>query len=231
MAVEPRRQCGFRSIGSTYLVSDDPGVRCERMPLPIVSCSRCGSGLKQTRGFQWVPHERLFDGLKGGMKTCKIVDRHCSTCPVCAPRLLANADPTDKVGMMWIGAQHYRTPEAFLEEAARLGVSRRVAVWPKGLVLGRSYVATAHPSALKPRGSTPAKPAVIHLFRVKRMELIVTKAMREEDWVSRLAARGATLVEVPENDPDHRPTAPRMTQRRQTRARLAQTEPKFSLFR
>ena len=40
-------------------------------------------------------------------------------------------------------------------------------------------------------------------FIPRRVELVIVPSMREEDWVQRYERAGVTLVEVPEDDPDH----------------------------
>jgi len=234
MAVEELRGCGTRRVGGTYIVSDPGGSDCERMPLPLVACSHCGEGIKQNRGFRWVPYERIFDGDPSKAKPCGMgIKGHCRTCPVCTPSKLAKGSPLGLVGILWIGARYYPTPEDFLEEASRLGVSRRVAAWPKGLTPGTSWVAMAHPAAQRGPEGEPL-PGIVHVFRPARMELIVTPSIRSEDWVQRAVKQGATLIEVPDNDPDHAPTGKRVSPRRKTIQRLerrAPPPPKFGLLR
>ncbi len=226
MSVEAKRGCGFRKAGGIYLVSDAGGVPCERMPIPLVACSHCGEGIKTTRGWQWVPVPRLFDGLKTPCSNAK----GCKFCPVCTPTLFAKGEPGDRVGLITIGGAFYDSPEVFMEEAKRLGISRRISALPKGFVIGKSWVALAHP-----KGTGGEKPglAVIHLFRPARVELIVTPNMRGEDWVERYVAKGVTLVEVPADDPDHVPS-PKKVGARRAAVEKAKTVPKrehqFSLF-
>lgn len=184
------------------MVSDAGGLSCECLPIQLVACSHCGAGVKQSRGWQWLTVAQLKDS--GTLGKCKKIDKHCPRCPACNPQLFEKAVPADKVGLLWIGGVYY-SPAAFLEEAKRLGVSRRIAAIPKGFVVGSTYVACAHPGAVGAGES--AKPGVFLLWRPKRIELIVTPEMKAEDWVADYVERGVTLVEVPANDPDHAPSA------------------------
>lgn len=51
--------------------------------------------------------------------------------------------------LMWVGASHYATVTSFVREAARLGVSKRVAHLPVGVKLGRSLLFLAHDEAAR----------------------------------------------------------------------------------
>jgi hypothetical protein len=55
--------------------------------------------------------------------------------------------------LLWIGRGHY-SPDAFLKESRELGVSRRIAALPKGLVLGETWVLLAHLDAVPPKDPT-----------------------------------------------------------------------------
>jgi hypothetical protein len=135
---------------------------------------------------------------------------HRRRCAICSGEL-------GRCGLLWVGAAHYSTPGAFTEEAARLGVSKRVGGVPRDLVLGATWVLLAHPAACPRLVSsddaplTPDVPAVqyapgvFHAFRPRRVELILRAS---EDTPARryeLARRGITPVFVPDGDPDHDP--------------------------
>jgi len=196
MAVEPARGCGYRKVGGLYLVSKGLGEPCERLPIPILPCTVCEACLKQTRSFQWVRMSYLVSLAK---RCDANIDGHCGRCPIC----LASPESKEKVGLLWVGKQYYPSAGDFALEADKLGVSRRVSAVPKGFVVGKTWVFVAHPEAI--RVGDLAAPGVFHAFRPERIELLITPAMRDEDWVLDLAKRGVTLVEVPEDDPDHRP--------------------------
>lgn len=241
MAVEAIRGCGFRKVGGLYLVSEGLSEGCERFPIPLRSCGHCGQKVNQTRGFQWAEPDFLF----ANAVPCAPVadDGHLhSKCPVCVPGMLRYADPSDKIGLIWVGKKFY-SPDGWLKEAMMQGASKRVPAIPKGLVIGKSRVMAAHPEghsiqadlfegAPEP-GSEPADrkpgPAVISMFTVKRIELIVTETqMREkEEWLMDLFARGVTPVVVPDNDRDHAPAKAQKTKRAKARAKYERDpEPK-----
>jgi hypothetical protein len=61
-------------------------------------------------------------------------------------------------------------------------------------------------------------PGVFHAFKPKRVELVIVPSMREEAWVAELVEKGVTLVEVPEDDPDHKPVKRKVKSRREAAA-------------
>lgn len=242
MAVEAERGCGFRKAGGLYLVSDGLGEPCERLPVPIVPCPTCGSKIEFSRSFQWVKTEHALAGAKG----CIDDPKHCPRCPVCYPDPnLKQAEPPDRVGLMWVGETFYATPREWNAEAAKLGVSKRIPAVPKELVVGKTWVFVAHLKAIEreceachgaggiatPPGRMVCEtckgdgklytPAVFHAFRPLRVELIVTPSMKKQRWVKDLEKKhGADLklVEVPEDDPDHLPVKKDRRSRREKAA-------------
>lgn len=243
MAVEKKRLCGYRAVGATYLVADDDqaGQACERLPIPIHECPQCGAGIKQTRGVQWIDLS-LLDQLA---PSCRCSDlfgthphAHCAVCWLCKSDPSA-LEPEGKVALLWVGEQFYPTAESWLEEAKRQGISRRIAALPRGFIPGKTFVAVAHPRAIERTITVSAEneegervmheekkyqPAVIHLFRPERFELIVTPSLRNQNWVKELEAKGAVLVEVPENDPDHAPRSYKKSERKRALERLVERQ-------
>lgn len=145
MAVEPRRGCGFRKIGGLYLVAGGLGAPCDRMPFPLDRCRTCGGGIKFTRGHTWLQPD-FFQRH----------DAHECTdgrqCPVCR-----NCEDFGPHLLLWVGRGHY-SPESYLDESHRLGVSRRLSALPKGLVVGETWVLLAHPDAVPPKTGEDGKP-------------------------------------------------------------------------
>lgn len=144
MSVEARRGCGYRKVNGLYLVAGGLGAPCDRLPFPLDRCRTCGGGVKFTRGHTWLqpdffsPHEGLEDA-PGSL---------CSdegSCPVCR-----NREDFGPHLLLWVGRGHY-SPESYLDESRRLGVSRRLSALPKGLVVGETWVLLAHPDAVPPR--------------------------------------------------------------------------------
>lgn len=210
MAVEPRRGCGFRKVGGLYLVGSGNGLPCDRLPLPLDVCPVCSHGFKQSRGWTWVD----LAGLVGGLHL------NCSDsfpCPLCMDT--ANMG---RAGLLWIGAQFYKSPRAFLTEANELGISRRIATIPRGFVLGETWVMFAHAAALPCGGcggvgiresercdgcaGSGARAGIFYLWQPRAIETLLPESARDSETARELAARGITIVYVPDNDPDHQGT-------------------------
>lgn len=118
MACEPRRHCGFRKCGGLYLVGDLSGaVPVEYLPTCI--------DYPFTRAATWAEPKRLLQGVPEGKTTAKEQER---------------------ILLMWVGSAHY-TPESFMEEAGRMGVSKRISAIPEDAKKG-DVVALAHPAAM-----------------------------------------------------------------------------------
>lgn len=236
MAVESARGCGFRRAGGIYLVAGGMGEPCERLPVLLECCSACGSGIKQTRSMRWMKPEILLNAAKA----CDFNPGHCTRCVVCQPVLLErSAVPKDKVALLWIGEQHYKTPQDWTREAMHMGVSRRIASIPKELVVGKSYVFVAHPKAVavptkvKKEGDLVEheeivmKPGIFHAFVPHAIEVVVTPSMKKEKWVNEMVEKhNVKLVEVPEDDPDHAPNVGKKSARKRSMERAAKKSKK-----
>lgn len=232
MAVEAERGCGYRKAGGIYIVGGGPGEPCDRLPIPIDCCPTCNGGMKQHRGFEWL----LASYVEARSKPCLALEGHCARCPICNTKVLAaTADPGDKFGLMWVGGQFYPSYTDWLDEARKLGISKRIAAVPKGFVPGKTYILVAHPKVIE-RAQDKGEllsgdasklekvwiPGVFHGFRSTKLEVIVTPSMKDEEWVKDLQAKhGATLVEVPENDPDHAPRASKKSARKESMDKAA----------
>jgi hypothetical protein len=150
MAVEPKRGCGYRKEGGLYLVGGGLSSSCDRLPYRLDRCRTCGGGVKFTRGHTWLEPDFFTEHNHVGTPGVDHFVGCCdeSPCPVChnrydfGPHLL-----------LWIGRGHY-SPDAFLKESRELGVSRRIAALPKGLVLGETWVLLAHLDAVPPKDPT-----------------------------------------------------------------------------
>lgn len=118
MSVEPRRGCGFRKAGGLYIVGDVVAREVDYLPFCIP--------FNQTRSLQWVTTDLL-------LATCR--DRGES---------IFRAHP--RLALCFVGAKHYSVA-SFVEEAAKQGVSRRVASIPKDLKPG-DPIALAHPACI-----------------------------------------------------------------------------------
>lgn len=216
MAVEPKRGCGYRKIGGTYLVGDPGGFPCDRLPIILTSCPVCGNGFKQARGFTWIDVDKLVGGIH----------RNCQDefpCPLCM-----DTSKLGKAGLLWIGEQFYRTPKAFDDEARILGISRRIAAVPRNFKVGETWVLLAHPKTTNCKECCgngfvgqgidgPEPPikcetchgtgkiaAIFKVWRPKRVEKILPESARGSQEAKDLVERGITPVFMPDDDPDHR---------------------------
>jgi hypothetical protein len=139
MAQETIRGCGYRHVGALYLCGDYISVPCDRLPYPLDICPTCGGGIKVSRGFTKINPLRLFSYHQ----PCKDKIRPCFVC-----------DPQDEEAfIMGVGEKYYKTPDDFMAEAHRLGVSKCIPFIPKELELGKTIVYLAHPKACQVKES------------------------------------------------------------------------------
>ena len=149
MASEARRGCGYRRIGGTYLAADPGGFPCGMMPFELTPCPLCEYRPAFTRGLQRVTPKVLHHGQSGCLMGLRegLVPDPCLVCP------FGKMMEQETAGLIWIGDRFY-SPGAFQQEAATLGVSRRIP-WPvpKWFTLGQTWVLCAHMAVLdKPCG-------------------------------------------------------------------------------
>lgn len=121
MAVELRRGCGYRKAGGLYVRGDLSGaIPAEFLPFCI--------DYPFSRGMTWAQSERLFT--------------------TCGDEKAGGYRQFGRLGLLWIGEQHYKTPADFSKEAIEQGVSRRVAFLPKDMKPG-DPIAAAHLRAVR----------------------------------------------------------------------------------
>lgn len=233
MAVEARRGCGFRKIGGLYLVSSGLSEPCGKLPIELHVCPTCHAGIKQTRAWTWVkPRVLLADtycqkqvldeliaaGTGGEIDFRKLGADPCRHCPLAADNLPETA------GLIWIGEQFYPTAEHFMQEAKKLGVSRRISKVPRNFKLGETWVLVAHPKAVLRMPKTPeeeqeaieqtditgricnylTRKGIITMFKPRAVEKIITESQsKDAAEMEKLAAKGITPVIVPDDDRDH----------------------------
>lgn len=215
MAVEPKRLCGWRRIGGLYLCGEYIHVACDRLPLPLTTCPVCGQGVKVSRGFTEINAYRLWGPH----------DQHCvdrlRPCHVCDPQ-------NQPAYIMLVGAGNYKTPENFLDEAQRMGISKRIPFAPKGLELGKTVVYLAHPQAVEVKQqvalqqalsiveqSETKQPRLLETERIerglgifcafipKRVEKLIWKSQATPEELEKLEKRGITPVIIKDGDLDH----------------------------
>lgn len=152
ISTEARRGCGYRkpSAGGVgiYLMGPALNAPCGRMPFELKSCRTCGEGIKPRRGWGWIEPRALFGPAPehpisyGLGAECAHYPDLCRGCP------MGLAIPEGRHGLIWIGEAHYPTPEDFLLEAQRMGLSRKIGALPKGFKLGETVVYLAHRKAV-----------------------------------------------------------------------------------
>lgn len=202
MSVEPKRGCGYRKIGGTYLVSDGAGYPCDRLPILLDICPCCGHGIKQSRGWTWVDVGLLVNGPH---EECRCIPN----CIVCH-----HTEDMGKAGLLWIGERFYKTPADFTREGVAMGFSRRIAAIPRGFKVGETWILLAHPKAILGAEEVKngdglftqkevMKPGIFLVWRPTRIEKILPESLRGSPEVADLVERGITPVYVPDNDKDH----------------------------
>ncbi len=213
ISTEARRGCGYRkpSAGGVgiYLVGPAFDAPCGRMPFELRSCPTCGEGIKPRRGWGWITPRELFGGPVLGPCDPHAADalqrRICQSCP------LGGAIPEGRHGLIWIGEAHYPTPEGFLLEARRMGLSRKIGALPKGFKLGETVVYLAHRKAVAPAagyvGSDDAdaiveqqfRPGIFATFKPTGVDLVIADENAVPEKAEKLAERigdGARIVRV-----------------------------------
>lgn len=203
---EGKRGCGYRKAGGLYLVSPGAGQACGLLPIPLTVCPTCGHGIKFARGWTWINVAALVAMNPNGCQ----MDGGCGSCP------LADAN-IQRAGLLWIGEQFYKTPEAWEKEAREMGVSRRIKAVPRGFVIGETWVAVAHIRAIpstfslsggevgvSPYATRKAKkeadkvlwtPGIFRLFKPTAVQYVV-KGTETDEELADLEKRGITPVRV-----------------------------------
>ncbi len=225
MAVEEKRGCGYRKIGGMYLVGEALTIGCDRLPLQLESCPVCGAGIHFTRGMTEIfpldllgTHDEKATVFKGNPKVeGEVTKVNCfdkvRPCEVC--------DPTNELAyVMMVGEKHYPTIVHFMEEANRIGVSKRIPFIPKKLKMGETIIYLAHPKACKvpvPPENDSESPqqrlvdaqktggalGLFMTFRPRAIEMPVYKKNLTKKKKAELKKRGITPIEIPNNDLDH----------------------------
>lgn len=134
--VDSERGCGWRKEGGLYLRLDAAWEPCGKLPIPLEVCPCCHAGIKPARGWTWFD-PRPFLGSKECAYALDAESKalHCGNCAL-------DAGAPAKAGLLWIGEKFYPTPRDWMEEAQKLGISRRISAMPQGFKLGdRVYLA------------------------------------------------------------------------------------------
>jgi hypothetical protein len=185
---EGKRGCGYRVEKGIYFRSDGSTIGCGKFPIELTVCPCCNQGIKPSRSFQWINLSRFIEG-----KSCDGGHR-CDFCPASDK----NLSKLTKCGLLFVGAKFYRTPEAFVNEAMAMGISRRINFVPKEFKLGESWVALAHEKAI-PRvvENQPVTytTAIFSLFKPDRIEIVVS-GQESDEVIESYLRRGLSPVLV-----------------------------------
>lgn len=226
-SVEPKRGCGYRKKGGLYLVSDAEGRGCGKFPLELDKCPCCGGGIKPSRGWTWIDGGKILDVpcsynvMPIDIQT-QMASAHCAGCPAHGFE--------GQAGLLWVGGKFYKEVDTFLDEAAKLGISRRISSVPRDFVLGETWVLLAHREVIgtsceacngtgqitddlsedepklvkcptcKGRGET-FKPAIFRMFLPTAIEVIVD-GTEDKETIDKFVERGLSPVLVKKEEED-----------------------------
>jgi len=82
----------------------------------------------------------------------------------------------------WVGQRHYPTTASFIDEARRLGISRRMPGIPKAVVTQHSRAFLAHASVPFPNGVS--RPAVFGYYRVAQTQQVMRPGDVVPPWLA-----------------------------------------------
>ena len=196
LAIEPRRGCGYRTVGKLYLMGEGIGYPCPSLPLPFNECECCGYTPSFYRDFQWINKSYIKHIRKPTGKSCE------PECPICY-----GVNDQSKYGLMWVGRKFY-TPEEFITEDKKLGICKAIKQKPKGLVLGETWVMVAHPQAITfedmaEPDEISSRPGVFYAFRPTRIEMLIYQSQATPERLAELEKKGITPIIVPDEYTAH----------------------------
>ena len=186
------RGCGFRKKGGTYIFCDMQNMHpCPSLPVELPDrCPVCGEEIEQFRGIKVVNPQKLFVKRQQNIVKC------VGNCPVCYP--------PETGALMWVGKQYYSAGQ-FMNEALRMGISKRIAKVPKGLKPG-DVLYLAHPDAFPPgQGKVRGKPGIFTAACISAFHRIVDdEQAKDEKFIKELEDQGITpVVEYDAKEPEH----------------------------
>lgn len=195
ISTEQKRGCGYRKPAKdgvgVYLVGPSTGVPCGRLPFPLHACAVCGGGIKPSRGWNWIEPRKLFD-----LPNVACASAPCEGCP------LGFAIPEGRHGLLWIGEGFYKTPQEYMAETRRMGVSRKIKTVPKGFKLGETIVYLAHRFAV-PLDRTDDDdapthgPGIFSVFKPTGIDLVIADENNVPERAEKLAEEhGARIIKV-----------------------------------
>ncbi len=182
---EQKRGCGYRKINGLYMVGEGLSLDCKQLPYILEICPCCSAGIKQSMGFTWVQPNLMFPKAKDCF--CIIKD-----CPL---------KQDTKAGLLWVGNKFYN-PQSFIEEAYKMGISKRIGAVPRNFQIGKTWVFLGHPKAgFKDNHNVPA---IFYVFKPSRIEKIVTEMdFKDTEKMDKLRKQGITPVPVTDTEEHH----------------------------
>lgn len=202
ISTEKERGCGYHSGGksgySIYLRGPATYEACERLPFPLTICPTCNQGIKFSRGFTWINTHVLFE---------KHIEPACTAylaggthqhflCPMCDPE---GVIPDTRAGLLWVGKKFY-TPDSFIIEARKMGISKKISAVPKGFKFGKHYIFLAHIEAVTIfDGDEPFRGGVFSVFKPIGVDIVVDDAVVPPEKAVNLAEKlggNARLIKV-----------------------------------
>ena len=195
--VRAERGCGFRNTRGYYLCGGGMEVHCHRLPLPIPVCEACKRPLiVPIRGIQRIEPNKVWTLCPEWQDLS--YPCHLVKCPSCFP--------PEKAYVVWVGESFYETPNSFVDESRRMGISRKIPFVPDDLKVG-DWVFLGY-RKLIPTGNYNKDheeildPGIFHAFRVSTIEKLLTDAQQQDQYyVKTLLDRGITpVVEVDSED-------------------------------
>lgn len=204
VSVEHARGCGWRRPDKTgvgiYLVGPMAAEICERLPYYVPPCHGCGSVFRFFRGWMGVgPSERFSDEPRCGQDGPQENHRH-EICAMCSPEI---AGPNAMV--VFVGNKFY-SPAEFVDEALKMGASKKVSNLPEWFEIGKTWVYLAHnkacfrqkedPKTKRPVFDEKTKepvmvllPGLIGCFRPVQIDLVVKNERAIPERAKRYAER------------------------------------------
>ena len=193
---ESERGCGYRKVGGIYLVGSDQGVECGRLPIALRTCPCCGGGFKPSRGWTWVDADRLIRACEGD-SDCMSPRKICDVCIITL--VLSENHYIGQAGLIWVGERFYKSPKHFNDEAAEMGISRRIKMIPHDFVLGETVVLFAHrhatPNIFEDGKYDETIPGIFRIWKPETLEVIVD-GTESSEVIEGYLERGLTPVKV-----------------------------------
>jgi len=219
---ESERGCGYRKIGGLYLVSD-PGAQlhCDGLPLPLEACGCCGFKPSFSRNLQKIQASYITQAEQNLHNEHPVskTNPYLGECSCPGNCQICFSEGLGFFGLIFVGAQSY-TPETFIKEAIKMGVSKRIPELPSWLKLGETWIFLAHMKTpkqetleeMKQNGlhmteQTETAPAIFYGFKPQRCEMPVWKEDISAEEILKLESQGITPVlldKTPENMKKHK---------------------------